>query len=689
MTEQTFPAGRTTQKWALLIGIDEYPKMPAAKHLKGCVHDVAAIEQMLTSEQFGFPAQNILKLTSPAADAAHLATRDNILGAFRRHLIENRRLGAGDIVVIYYSGHGSQIPDEDGDEETGYDQTIVPCDAGLNRSRREDVLDISDDEISLLLDALAERTQNINLFIDSCHSGTITRGLQDAEARHAAGRERYLPPATYAVERRGSTRGTRGTRALGPGGWVPLGDGYVVISACRSMERAREDSFFEFPWFKNYGILTYYLLKAMCNVGPETTYYDIWEDLKVNVIRRNRWQNPQIEGAFERKVFGGAALPRQRYFEVTGIEQNQVRLGAGAVHNATAGSRYAVYGAGARVLEGTAGRVAVVRLKAVSDFSSVGEVEEGDATLVQAGAPAVEIEHDFGSMKMPVHVMSEEPLAEDVRGRVGQSSLLTHSASRAEADATVALRYPYLPDGGENVEAGRKLFIIGGDGHPLVEPIEPDGLGAATALEKLEHIAKYHNLLAIENPDPQSRLRDKVRLRLLKASGTGGDQLIPVERNEGGEPILKDDERIVFEVENRADAPVYVTLIDFSPQWSVKPFFPPAGAKDNSVAAGASRRTTRQRVWLPPHLKSLPTGSPLPTEIVKLIATSEPVNFRSIWLPPTRKVGRVAAAQSSLFKVLEAAWGGGLRSATRSLESGGDPVVSDWTTNVVVFHISP
>lgn len=687
MTEQVFPAGRTAQKWALLIGVDEYPKMPAALHLKGCVHDVAAVEQVLTSEQFGFPVQNILTLTSPAADAAHLATRDNILGAFRRHLIENGRLGAGDIAVIYYSGHGSQIPDEDGDEETGYDQTIVPCDAGPNRGRREDVLDISDDEISLLLDGLAERTQNINLFIDSCHSGTITRGLQDAEARHAAGRERYLPPATYEVEPR---RRTRGTRSLGPGGWAPLGDGYVVISACRSIERAREDSFFEFPWFKDYGILTYYLLKAMRNVGPETTYYDIWEELKVNVIGRNRRQNPQIEGAFERKVFGGAALPRQRYFGVTGKEHDRVRIGAGAVHNATAGSRYAIYGARARALEGAAGRVAVVRLTSVGDFSSAGEVEEGGAELVQVGASAVEIEHDFGSMKMPVHVMGEEPLAEDVRGRVGRSPLLTHSASRAEADTTVALRYPYFPDGRENTEAGRKLFIMGGGGHPLVEPIEPDGLGAATALEKLEHIAKYQNLLAIENPDPQSRLREKVRLRLLKATGTGGgNQLIPVERNQGGELILKDGERIVLEVENRADVTVHVTLIDFSPQWGVKPFFPPAGATDNSVGAGASRRTKRQQVWLPTHLKSVPAGFPLPTEIVKLIATTEPVNFRSIWLPPTRGVAREAAAQSSLFKVLEAAWGGGLRRATRSLESGGDPFVSDWTTNVVAFHISP
>jgi hypothetical protein len=698
MRKRVSTAGRTPQKWALLIGIDRYPKMPPDVHLRGCLHDVAAVEALLTSGQFGFPAQNIVKLTSPAADPKHLATRANILDTFRRHLIENGGVGPEDVVVVYYSGHGSQIPDEDGDEETGYDQTIVPCDAGPDRSCREDVIDISDDEIYLLLEALAGRTQNINLFVDSCHSGSITRGLQDAEARDAGGRERYLPPATYKVEPRartrdtrdtGDTRTTRGTRSLGPSGWMPVGDGYVVISACRSLERAREDGFFELPWFKHYGILTYYLLKAVRNAGPETTYLDIWEELKLNVTRRNRWQNPQIEGAFERKVFGGAMLPRRRYFEVTGVEKNEVRLAAGAVHNATVGSRYAVYGKQARALEGERGRVAVVRLKSVGDFGSAGEVEKGDAARVQVGGCAVEIEHDFGPMRMAVHVAGNEPVMEDVRARVSASPLLTDTAAREGAGAAVTLRYPYLQNGEEDTGAGRKLFILGGDGHPLVEPIEPGEGGAVTALEKLEHIAKYQNLLAIDNPDQRSRLRGKVKLRLLKAAAGAGNEPLPPERNQGGELVLKDCDRIVLEVENKADMPVYITLFDFSPQWRVSPFFPPPAATDNSVAAGSSRRTKRQKVSLPSHLKSLPAGLPLPLEIVKLIATTEPVNFRSIYLPPTRGGEKDAAAESSLFRVLEAAWGVGVGRATRSLERGADELVSDWAVDTVSFRISP
>ena len=38
--------------------------------------------------------------------------------------------GAGpqDELFLHYSGHGGQQKDEDGDEESGKDQTLIPCD---------------------------------------------------------------------------------------------------------------------------------------------------------------------------------------------------------------------------------------------------------------------------------------------------------------------------------------------------------------------------------------------------------------------------------------------------------------------------------------------------------------------------------------------------------------------------------
>ena len=92
----------------------------------------------------------------------------------------------GDRVVIYYSGHGSQVDDESGDEQDGKDETFVPTDYGRNGERAEDML--LDDELANALNQLRDR--QIVLIADSCNSGTVTKSLQ-VDALNA--RARYLP----------------------------------------------------------------------------------------------------------------------------------------------------------------------------------------------------------------------------------------------------------------------------------------------------------------------------------------------------------------------------------------------------------------------------------------------------------------------------------------------------------------
>jgi hypothetical protein len=681
----TFPiAKQAPQKWALLIGVDEYPRLPQHFHLRGCINDVEAIEGLLTSEQFAFPAANILKLTSPARSPAQLATRDNILHAFRQHLVENGDIRSGDVVVIYYSGHGSQIPDEEGDEDDGLDETIVPCDAGPNRSRREDVLDISDDELSLMLDQLAVRTRNINLIFDSCHAGTVSRALPDAQ-----GKDRFLPPATYAITAPSLHRPRGSTRSMGPSDWVPLSDGYILISACMSQERAREDRFGFFRG-KQYGILTYYLLEAMQDVGPETTYYDIWDAVRVKVTKRNRWQNPQIEGAFERKVFGGAALPRRRYVEVTGKDGGNVILAAGLAQGATAGSRFAVYRPGDNVFDNQRARLAVVRLERVDAFNSVGRVEEGNVEEIEVNAPAIEIEHDYGTMQMGVSVRGNDALLDAVREQVKDSPLLNLVANAdEESTAEVRLLYPMSADGQEQSDTGAMLVIVhAGDGYPLVEPITPDVGSPTVVRQKLEHMAVYYNVLALRNTDQKSALKGKIKLIILRMTGkdeNNRDVLVPVERNAGGDIVLRVGERVVLEVENLSNQALHIALLDYDTSWGITPIFPPQGAADDTVNASSRRRTHRFTVQLPGHQKTLGDGHPLPREIVRVIATTRRVNFRSLWQRGTRSFGE----KFSLYRLMQSAIRGGRERVTRALVEDTDEAVNDWTTAEVVFYIAP
>ncbi len=66
------------------------------------------------------------------------AAKNNILGSITGWLASETR--PGDRVIIYYSGHGSQVPDRNGDEEDGLDETFVPTDYGRRGARAEDML---------------------------------------------------------------------------------------------------------------------------------------------------------------------------------------------------------------------------------------------------------------------------------------------------------------------------------------------------------------------------------------------------------------------------------------------------------------------------------------------------------------------------------------------------------------------
>ncbi len=99
------------------------------------------------------------------------ATKRNILRTFRSWLIDSTE--PGDRVVFYYSGHGSQIKDGDGDEKDGFDETLSVYDTYADG--QSGTGQITDDEIRKLVDQLKDR--DVTLIFDSCHSGTVSRAV--------------------------------------------------------------------------------------------------------------------------------------------------------------------------------------------------------------------------------------------------------------------------------------------------------------------------------------------------------------------------------------------------------------------------------------------------------------------------------------------------------------------------------
>lgn len=151
------PPNANGMKRAILIGIN-YTGQNG--QLSGCHNDVDNISDYL-QKVHGFDPQNMLRLVDNGRD--HAPTHANIMNAFTRIGDYSK---AGDVVFLHYSGHGSRVPDQDGDEDDGYDETLVPVDFQRNGQI------VDDDILRKLVKPLAAGV-TMTCLMDCCHSGTV------------------------------------------------------------------------------------------------------------------------------------------------------------------------------------------------------------------------------------------------------------------------------------------------------------------------------------------------------------------------------------------------------------------------------------------------------------------------------------------------------------------------------------
>ena len=169
---------------ALLVGVNHY-RDPDVPGTPGCVEDAQQTAAFIQSK-YGFPASSIKLLLNEQATAA------NIQKTFREWLIEGTK--PGERVFFLYSGHGSQLPDDNHDEADGLDETIAPFDVELKTGANQ----IRDDRFEEFTMQLSGRL--VVMIFDSCHSGTISRSLNTIGANKKNAGARYLPRPDQVAE---------------------------------------------------------------------------------------------------------------------------------------------------------------------------------------------------------------------------------------------------------------------------------------------------------------------------------------------------------------------------------------------------------------------------------------------------------------------------------------------------------
>jgi hypothetical protein len=678
------------KKWALLVGINKYAKLDARYQLSGCVNDVAVMASVL-QQNFGFPAANIALLRDETA------TRDGILAALDG-LID--RAGTNDVVVIHYSGHGSQMTDREGDEPDGLDETIVPHDSGRGTAPNRD---ITDDEIYERLVRLTAKTPYVTLIFDCCHSGTISRDAFGAASRWVEPDERpatQLPPSPVSVD---MARGA--SRDLGPSGWLPLGQRYVLIAGCSDTEssyeyKVRRGLFNVIPQ----GALTYFLCQELVKAGPGATYRDVFERASAQVSAIYARQHPQMEGARDRELFGVREIEPLRFVPVSQRTGDTVTLAAGAAHGLTEKSQWAVYPQATRQITAATRRLGLVEITTVRATGADAKiVQEDTPNAIVAGSRAREEAHFYGEMRLSVEIQgsSGDEGARAALKRALESSTLLRLADAGEAaDArayalaprTIVKAGDPVPQLGAIAEA--TWAVVGQDGRLLmpVHPLSEAGV-AETLRDNLEKAARYRQALALKNPNDDGLLHGKVGFTL-KRQAANGAWIAAEPEDAGGRVVFHEGERIAFEITNRYDAPIYVSVLDFGLSGGISLLHPIAGASEplkpgKSLQVGV-RQGDELELYLPddfPYAPEPGNGKPLGgTETFKLFATTHEADFSLLVQAGFRSIGprTVKGIDSPLGQLLDMALTG---QGTRDARRNRLPPNEEWTTEARSFFL--
>lgn len=265
-------------KRAVLIGINKY-QIPGSD-LSGCVNDVKNLRGVLTS-YYGFAEKDITTLTDSRA------TKKAMQAAIQKLIRSGKK---GDTLLLHYSGHGSNVPDDNGDEADNRDEILCPTDLDWKDPFRDD----------WLRQALGKLQSGVNLTVimDCCHSGTITRAIVPPDAPR---RERFLPCPLdlMATESGRKLRGTvRGQLGKAPRGRKRKSDivnadiQEILITGCRDTQTSADA---DIGGSYN-GALTYYLVESIKEAEGKLTYRELHQRTVAKLKQNDFAQVPQLEG---------------------------------------------------------------------------------------------------------------------------------------------------------------------------------------------------------------------------------------------------------------------------------------------------------------------------------------------------------------------------------------------------------
>ncbi len=474
--------------YALLVGIDLY--QPPVPRLSGCVADIEAMEQLLGMR---IPDERCRIKVLKNEGASYAAVAE----AFRSHLCQ---AGKDDVAFFYYSGHGSQAPTAPEFwhlEPDRLDETLVCYD-----SRTPGKYDLADKELSKLIAEVARKEPHIAVFLDSCHSGSATRGVESVGVRRVPTDARRRPAQTYLVtppelENLGNSRSVTDAKS----GWARLPRGrHILLSACQSDEEAKEIRFGD----QTRGVFSYFLLQTLLSTTGDWTYRDLFARVNALVRARVARQSPLIEATdfqdLDRPFLGGAVRPHPPYFTVRHEKDPGWTLDGGAIHGIPepAGEEttlLTVFPAQTENLEDPASAIGNARVAKVEPTCSRVHLVFEPGKQPDPGE----------TYKAVVAALPLPPLGVRMEGAADDLKLVRTELSHAGPSGGRSLLVREADDGADLkliAQDGVYRIMRTGDDRPLNAVVEGGDAEErpSKAVRYLEHIARWIRMACLSNP---------------------------------------------------------------------------------------------------------------------------------------------------------------------------------------------
>ena len=548
-------------RWAFIVGVSDYIHFEDVEggDLPGAEHDARRVRDVLIM-RWGVPEANVRMLLNH--DATKAAMEEGITG----WLAGNAQ--PGDQVTIFYAGHGSQMWDEDGDEDDGLDETLAPADVTPTSTE----FDISDDEFNEWLGMLP--TDNVLVVLDNCNSGTGTRDVTPFS------RGRLLARDIGDIERPpGATRRALPGQEQDDTGFDAQETRVLELSAAQPYQVAIDAYFPATEGQEAFfgGAFTTFLVQQLWKAPDGVSYEEVFQDA-YEALKRNRFQqDPYISEDVALKdsplffIEGGATGLGGMALPVVSTSGDAAELGAGLALGVTPGSVFET-DSGARLVVSSVGQ----RTTTVNVVT--GSVSEGDRARLTA--------HVYGDSPLLVNVASlETRLAEALRSALEATPSIRLVEQETQFSHLIVRR------------RGEELRMIGSDGFARHEGIATttEAMDDLAALLRKEAAAK--SLGDMDNPAQPFG----VDLELL-----------------GGKTSFGLGEDIAFIIQSDRDG--YVTLVDLGTDGTVAMLLPNEDDPSMPIRAG-------ERLEYPGDDLAFEALPPVGGGMVRVFLTAEPLDI--------------------------------------------------------------